>query len=155
MRNIHQKCVDALGNFSGRTKSYSKFGLSSIEPLFFFSFRLPQRQPYLNNLHCNSLLLSQNKWKLYVLFKLFFTLTFCRWVSEILSDNKPNYFPTFYSCTYSSVIYIFRSVFLRMKPQPKICLQFYTLYFRTFVEGTFYGTFYQHCHRIFEFNFRH
>ena len=122
MRNVHQKCVDALGNFSRRTKSYPKFGLSSIEPLFFFSFRLPERQRHLNNLHCHSLFLSQNKWKLYVLFKLFFTLTFCRWVSGILSYDKPNYFPTSYSCTYSSVTYKFWLAFLRMRPQPKVRL---------------------------------
>ena len=60
MRSIHQKSVDALGNFSQKTKSYSKFGIPSIESLFHFSFKLHQRSRLLYNVHCNSLLLSQN-----------------------------------------------------------------------------------------------
>ena len=117
MRNVHQKKVDALGNFSRTTKLYSKFGLPSIESLFFFSFRLHQRSRLLHNLHCNSLLLSKNNENC-----MFYLDCSLHWLvgdfQEFCQIACQTIFQLFNHVIILSVIDTFRLSFLRMMPQP-------------------------------------
>ena len=116
------KSVNAFGNFSRRTKSCSKLGIWSIESLFLFSVKLHQRSWLLYNLHLNNLLLSQNNENyMFCLDSSLHRLVgdfqeFCQITSRTI-------FSLFiHVLTLVSFIYIFRLVFLRMRPQLTIRL---------------------------------
>ena len=126
MQNVHQKRVDALGNFSRRTKSYSKFSLSSIKSLFFFSTKLHQRSRLLYNFHCNSLLLSQNNENYMFCLDHGLDSSLHRLVGdfqEFCQITSRTFFPHFiHVLILLSFVYIFRLAFLRMRPQLTIRL---------------------------------